>query len=127
MDGPLPEWLIKARQEIAVKEGRHYEAPAEKASSVNHGMVRLTYEIIHSAGSCDGHGFNAKQLKLLGLDWPPRKGWLRLLNGREITEETWARVLALKGMNKSKWKNTVRTFGTPQLNFESTNQQKGQA
>ena len=64
--------------------------------------VRLTYALIHSAGSYGGHGFNRAQLNLLNVNWPPKQGWMKWLNGQEIDAETWNKVLALKG--QAKWK-----------------------
>jgi hypothetical protein len=32
-------------------------------------------------------GWTKKQLAILGVAWPPRRGWLRAMVGREITEE----------------------------------------
>ncbi len=34
-----------------------------------------------------GIGITAKQLKVLGLLWPPRKGWLKSIIGTEITDK----------------------------------------
>ena len=57
--------------------------------------MKLTREILHSAGT-NGIGFNRQQLILLGVQWPPVKGWLTRLIGREISDETWQKVLAFK-------------------------------
>ncbi len=32
-------------------------------------------------------GWNKKQINALGLDWPPRAGWMKLLDGTMISEE----------------------------------------
>lgn len=37
--------------------------------------------------SSHGHRFTAAQLELLGLTYPPTKGWMAELEGREITDE----------------------------------------
>ena len=63
--------------------------------------MKLTFKLLHSAGSYGGNGFNAKQLHLLGVGWPPRQGWLRRLVGREIPDATWRQVMELKG--RAKW------------------------
>lgn len=34
-----------------------------------------------------GIGVTAKQLRALGLSWPPQKGWLKGILGKEITEK----------------------------------------
>lgn len=59
----------------------------------------LNRSILHSAGT-DGDGFNRAQLELLGIKWPPSKGWLNNLIGTYIADETWNKVMALKGVNK---------------------------
>lgn len=64
--------------------------------------VRLNWSLIHSVGSYGGHGFNKKQLDLLGINWPPKHGWVQWLIGKEIPEHIWKEVVALKG--QAKWK-----------------------
>lgn len=57
--------------------------------------MKLTAEILHSAGT-GGCGFNRQQLQLLGVGWPPKKGWLIRLVGQEVDDRTWQLVLKLK-------------------------------
>lgn len=57
----------------------------------------LTYEILHSAASNQG-GFNREQLALLGVSWPPVKGWLRSRIGHEIDDSKWELIMKLKGV-----------------------------
>lgn len=64
-------------------------------------MIRLTREILHSA-STNNCGFNREQLYLLGVDWPPVKGWLSGLIGRQVSDETWQMVVKLKGVRNRK-------------------------
>ena len=64
--------------------------------------IKLNRQMIHSAGSYGGHGFNAKQLWLLRVNWPPKQGWVGWLDGQEIPLATWEKVLALKG--QAKWR-----------------------
>lgn len=59
----------------------------------------LTRTILHSAGTV-GVGFNRAQLSLLGVSWPPQKGWLSRLVGTEVPEETWQTVLRLRGVRR---------------------------
>jgi hypothetical protein len=47
--------------------------------------MKLTWENIHAAAT-KGCGFTGAQLAVLGITWPPRKGWLRNLIGKEITD-----------------------------------------
>lgn len=63
-------------------------------------FMKLTYEIINGAGSRAGHvGFcyNAYQLRLLGIGWPPRKGWVGRLIGKEADNAVIEAVYRLKG------------------------------
>jgi len=69
--------------------------------------MTLTYEILHSAGSYGGNGFNNAQLALLGVSWPPPKGWLRELAGTEIDGATWAKVMELRGVRRKQQRNAI--------------------
>jgi len=64
-------------------------------------FMKLDYYLLHSAGE-RGRGFNYDQLMLLGVRWPPPKGWLTNLIGKEIPDATWAKVCALRGLSKQK-------------------------
>ena len=64
--------------------------------------IRLTRELIHSAGSYGGHGFNRQQLNLLNVNWPPKSGWIAWLEGKEIPFEIWQQVLNLKGKTRKR-------------------------
>jgi hypothetical protein len=48
--------------------------------------MKLTWDNIHAAGT-RGCGFTRAQLAVVGIRWPPPKGWLRKLIGKEITSE----------------------------------------
>ncbi len=50
--------------------------------------IVLTAEMIHGAAVSPPHGFTAAQLKVFGIHWPPRKGWLQDMVGKEIWRET---------------------------------------
>jgi hypothetical protein len=63
--------------------------------------IILTSENLHRVGT-NGCGFNRDQLALLGIKWPPRNGWLKDLIGREIDEEKFSEIEALKGRRKRK-------------------------
>lgn len=62
--------------------------------------MKLTHQIIHSAGT-GGIGFNFHQLRVLGIPWPPKQGWLSSLIGREIPDDQWNLVLSLKGKRRA--------------------------
>lgn len=46
-------------------------------------MVRVTAEFIHS-GRVGPGGWCAAQLRLLGVKWPPKAGWIDALASRNI-------------------------------------------
>ncbi len=54
--------------------------------------MTLTKQLLHPAGS---NGHNAKQLAVLGVKWPPAKGWLKKLIGTQISEERYAEFVSL--------------------------------
>ena len=47
----------------------------------------LTKDIIKQAVSPKG-GFTKKQLALVGIPWPPVKGWKKKVIGKDFPEET---------------------------------------
>ena len=57
--------------------------------------MTLTHENIHAAETPNG-SFNWRQLKILGVATPPRRGWLRALIGTEIPDATYAELVALR-------------------------------
>ncbi len=46
----------------------------------------ITPDWIHKHTTPAG-GWNAKQLKILGLRWPARKGWISNISGNVITDQ----------------------------------------
>jgi hypothetical protein len=48
-------------------------------------MVLITYQFIASGVSCRG-GFSRSQYSLLGVPFPPPKGWKKRVIGTEISE-----------------------------------------
>ena len=59
--------------------------------------MRITREFMFSC-STNGHGgWNKDQLALLGVNWPPEKGWLGRLIGTEVHDEIARQVRALTG------------------------------
>ncbi len=61
----------------------------------NAGMVRITNRLIKDGASMNG-GWSEEQLALLGVSWPPKKGWKGRIIGRWISAEQAARFLWLK-------------------------------
>lgn len=64
--------------------------------------VTLTRAMLHAAGKESGAGrsFNKTQLAALGVQWPPRKGWLTALVGQRVPREAYERFMALKGSSQ---------------------------
>ena len=58
--------------------------------------VKITTEIIELGQSNEG-GWNQAQLQVVGVDWPPIKGWKDRLNGMEFTQAELDQFLALRG------------------------------
>lgn len=66
--------------------------------------VTITEELL-LAGSTNGIGWNARQVKALGIGWPLVKGWKERAIGREVSQESVDRFLALKGAAKARKPN----------------------
>ena len=64
-------------------------------------MVRITESLL-DAGRSDRGGLNKNQLAVLGIDWPPAKGWKRQLIGMEIPDEAADSFLALRKTSNTK-------------------------
>ncbi len=80
--------------------------------------MKLTFEILHSAGK-GGIGFNWHQLRILGVPWPPPSGWLKRLIGTEIDDQKWQVVLALKACPKKERNKILRSLGVTPQQFAS--------
>lgn len=63
--------------------------------------MKLTFEVLQSF-SCSSYGLtlNAHQFRLIGIGWPPSKGWIDRVIGKEIPDETVMIVRQLRGMRK---------------------------
>ncbi len=48
-------------------------------------MMTLTTQAIHE-GATANKGWKRAQLDILGVAWPPVKGWMRKVAGRKITK-----------------------------------------
>jgi hypothetical protein len=46
----------------------------------------LTKEFIHEHKT-ENKGWTEAQLKAIGVEWQPPKGWIKAVTGKEITEE----------------------------------------
>jgi ribonuclease HI len=56
--------------------------------------MKLTIDKLIAGLNCGA--INARQLAVLGMKWPPRRGWMRNLIGKEISEDKYKRFLALR-------------------------------
>jgi hypothetical protein len=57
-------------------------------------MPKITEELICSAKTTKG-AWNKAQFALIGIAWPPPKGWKSSIIGKEISEEHAANFIAL--------------------------------
>lgn len=65
------------------------------------GRVIVTNELVRQ-GQSERGGWNREQLRILGVKWPPKKGWRSRVLGRRISEEDRDRFLAIRGQLKVK-------------------------
>ena len=54
--------------------------------------VTITLEMIADAKTKAG-GYTRAQLKVLGIDWPPPKGWAKALVGQDIEESLYQQFM----------------------------------
>lgn len=66
----------------------------------------ITEELLRK-GMSEGVGIKSVQAKVLGIKYPLKKGWLKELIGKEVTEETIKKYIELKNY-VSKKRNTKR-------------------
>jgi hypothetical protein len=59
----------------------------------------VTKELI-LAGKTGSGGWKAKQLKIIGVSWPPEKGWMDRAVGRLISNEDADRFVSYKGTKR---------------------------
>lgn len=78
--------------------------------------ITLTSELLHSAASAN-RGWNRKQLAVLGVSWPPQKGWLSALVGRTVSAGVWEQFVALRGTTIRKV--DLRRDDTPKKKFKT--------
>ncbi len=76
-------------------KGGHRTKPGRKKSRGGNGMVELTSKVFQSASNGPG-GFNAKQLAILGVGWPPKKGWKKRLMGTYVKQSVASMFIAAR-------------------------------
>ena len=59
-------------------------------------FITLTRELIMKGSSSPSGSWNAKQLLVLGIKWPAKKGWLSELRGKKIPKAKYNQFLSLK-------------------------------
>ena len=64
-------------------------------------MITLTRERLLSSSTNKG-GFNWHQLQILGVEWPPKQGWLSDLLGTEVSNQRWELFFKLKGVKNKR-------------------------
>lgn len=57
--------------------------------------VIITPEILETAKTKAG-GYTRAQLAIIGIDWPPPKGWAKQLHGQELDKELIDQFIAAK-------------------------------
>lgn len=82
--------------------------------------VVLTKELIEQGMSCH-RGCNKAQLALLGVPWPPRKGWKLDMEGKEISQEDYQLYLKLE---KTTGKYSLTKWISQIINDESITDQQ---
>jgi hypothetical protein len=72
--------------------------------------IKLTHESLHAIGTSNGVDWNRKQLEILGVSFPPKKGWLKKLIGTEITDVQYQNLIMMRNVkqNQSKAKETAK-------------------
>ena len=72
--------------------------------------MQITEELIE-AGKSDRGGWNAEQLRYLGLEWPLRPGWKNRVIGRAIGSRDAERFIELRGMTirQKKKRSVIKT------------------
>ncbi len=59
-------------------------------------------EKLLTEGQSDKGGWNAAQLSLIGVAWPPVSGWKSLVIGKSITASDAAQFVALRTLAKGR-------------------------
>lgn len=75
----------------------------------------LTSGLLHEVSTNGDSGWNREQLEFLGVAWPPKRGWISELVGKEIEEEKWAMVDRLRGVRRKKDRQTIIEYYKPFL------------
>ena len=77
-------------------------------------MMKVTEDLI-KAGETAGGGWNRHQLELIGVAWPPVKGWKWRAQGRMISILDAELFIDMKGLNKTERKKVAQSMGQMRL------------
>jgi hypothetical protein len=61
----------------------------------------ITHELINNGKRSGNGAWTKQQLALIGVQWPPQKGWKQKVIGNKISDADAARFLALKNTTPS--------------------------
>jgi ribonuclease HI len=90
------EWVVREKNAEADRLASvdlTTDAPKPTAAPAG-AAVTLTRELIH-AGRGDDGGWTREQLALLGVPWPPKRGWVRAAAGNAIEPAVYETFLKL--------------------------------
>lgn len=74
------------------KQGKLPLSPRKESSLLS---MKLTYQKIMDLRSLNG-GWNSEVLGLMGIAWPPQRGWLKRLVNSDIEESAYSTALEIK-------------------------------
>lgn len=93
-------------QEVNASVASMRQAAADQNSSLSGTpdmLVRVDGDFLKSISTGGrGAGWNAKQLALLGISWPPTHGWRKRLKKKLITSELARELKAISGVEKKR-------------------------
>jgi hypothetical protein len=71
-------------------------------------FMKITYSLLVQLGTLPNSiCLNSYQLRLLGIGWPPKHGWVTPLLGREISTELVSCLMELRGPRKKEERRRV--------------------
>jgi hypothetical protein len=85
--------------------------------------IILTHQNLHALGTRNGIGWNRKQLALLGVSWPPQKGWLSKLIGTEIDVDVYKALILLRNSKENVAKSKESSKETKSIDWSSPENQ----
>lgn len=74
-------------------------------------MFEVTEDWVKAYKSRSG-GWNRAQLACIGVEWPPRSGWVKRVIGRQISDESRRQFETLKGETLQRLRKETRRQAT---------------